>query len=107
MFPSLYYLLLQFGYEEMIDVFEMHMPDYMQKMMKNRALSEEELKCLEKVKNYLQEKSNMSEIDAIGFLAHINLPLILKKHPEMLTLEPETILEKRIALFHTTVKIAA
>ena len=105
MYESLYYILWQFGLTNCLDIVELSEPGKDKNLLTNSLLCEPEIQCLERIKEHLQKNSNMTEIEAIGFMTYRNIPERVKNYPVLWSLPPEEIM-KMIDNYHTsTIKV--
>ena len=93
MFISLYYLLVQFGYMDEFEQVGADLVRFLRTTKRTCRLSWDEIYCMEKIKVYLQEHTNLSDLETIGFIAYLDIPYYLKINQPLRALASEDILE--------------
>jgi len=100
MYESLLFLLSQVGFdvkfESFLSIFD---GSNLERIQKEHKISSVDWEYLERVKEYMLKETQLSEVDVVGFMVYMFIPIKLKSHPEYKIFEPEAVLDN---IFHET-----
>ena len=99
MIDDLIYVLSELGLEQLfrMTIAVMGKDEKKEKLM-DRKFSKSEKVCLDEVKAYLTKKMRLTEAEAIGFIARLHIPCILKMLPEYKGLDAEAIIKEAVIM---------
>ena len=106
MIDDLIYVLSELGLEQLFRMTIAVMgKDEEKEKLANRKFTKSEKVCLDEVKTYLTKKMRLTEAEAIGFIARLHIPVILKMLPKYKDLDAEAIIKEAVVMMGCDIEV--